>query len=180
MRTGTDARWQRLTLGKAAATPRHQVRAHPVFASALTQLTCTRACFGCAQSCLVAACGTRAAVQELKVCTCHNPSPFLRMTVDILCPRRVPTPLPCCCALVPTPPDPRRTHEAHTPMRARQADSRCKCVLPAILHAYVQKRRSQSVCTTIYEPWKGSRSSTKTPAATAFSRHFALENAFIE
>ena len=121
-----------------------------------------------------------AAVQELKVCTCHNPSPFLRMTVDILCPGRVPTPLPCCCALVPTPPDPRRTHEAHTPMRARQADSRCKCVLPAILHAYVQKRRSQSVCTTIYEPWKGSRSSTKTRAETAVSRHFALENAFIE
>ena len=87
------------------------------------------------------------------------------MTVDIVCPRRVPTPLPCCCALVPTPPDPRRTHEAHTPMRARQADSRCKCVLPAILHAYVQKRRSQSVCTTVYEPWKvGSQSSTKTRA----------------
>ena len=76
MRTGTDVRWQRLILGKAAATPRHQVRAHPVFASALTQLTCTRACFGCAQSCLVATCGTRAALQELKVCTCHNPSPL--------------------------------------------------------------------------------------------------------
>ena len=76
MRTGTDVRWQRLILGKAAATPRHQVRAHPVFASALTQLTCTRACFGCAQSCLVATCGTRAALQELKVCTCHTPSPL--------------------------------------------------------------------------------------------------------
>ena len=76
MRTGTDVRWQRLILGKAAATPRHQVRAHPVFASALSQLTCTRACFGCAQSCLVATCGTRAALQELKVCTCHTPSPL--------------------------------------------------------------------------------------------------------
>ena len=153
MRTGTDVRWQRLILGKAAATPRHQVRAHPVFASALSQLTCTRACFGCAQSCLVATCGTRAAVQELKVCTCHTLSPLPAHDRG----HRVPSTCahPAALLLRAGTYTHRRTHEAHTPMPARQADSRYKCVFPAILHAYVQKRRSQSVCTTIYEPWKG-------------------------
>ena len=188
MRTGRDVRRQRLILGKAAATPRHQVRAHPVFASALSQLTCTRACFGCAQSCLVAACGTRAAVQELKLCTCHIPSPLPAHDRGHREPSTCAHPaallLRAVCRLLRAAARwylRRRTHAGPTKLTHPCARDRPTPDANAFSRQfYTRTSRSGALNRCAPRSMSLGRVPIKHQDACRDSRHFALENAFIE